>query len=73
MGLFSRSFTALQGFLLRINDTRTAAAYYIEKNLAAGSTIGASSIGNYQRWSWMMPKIDTKKYKIVDPLEKRIS
>lgn len=58
------------GILLRTNDTRTAAAYYIEKNLAAGSTIGASSIGNYQRWSWMMPKIDTKKYKIVDPLEK---
>ncbi len=58
------------GIFLRINDTRTAAAYYLEKNIPAGSRIGAASIGDYQRWSWMMPKIDAEKYKIADPLEK---
>jgi hypothetical protein len=58
------------GIFLRTNDTRTAAAYFIEKNLPEGSTVGAASIGDYKRWSWMMPKINTAKYKIVDPLEK---
>jgi len=58
------------GIFLRKNDTRTEAAYYIENSIPTGSTIGAASIGDYQRWSWMLPKIDTNKYKVVDPLEK---
>ncbi len=58
------------GILLRKGDTRTKAAYYIEENIPNGSTIGATSIGDYPRWSWMFPKIDTEKYKIVDALEK---
>ncbi|HVO73816.1 MAG TPA: phospholipid carrier-dependent glycosyltransferase [Ignavibacteriaceae bacterium] len=67
--IFSIVFNSYAVFQ-RLNDTRTAAAHYIDKNIAAGSSIGAGSIGNYQRWSWMMPKIDPLKYKIADPLEK---
>lgn len=58
------------GILLRKDDTRTKAAYYIEENIPSGSTIGATSIGDYLRWSWMFPKIDNEKYKIVDALGK---
>lgn len=58
------------GIFLRKDDTRTKAAYYIEKTMPYGSRIGAASIGDYQRWTWMLPKINTKKYKVVDPLEK---
>jgi Dolichyl-phosphate-mannose-protein mannosyltransferase len=58
------------GILLRKDDTRTEAAYYIEQNIPNGATIGATSIGDYPRWSWMFPRIDREKYKIVDALEK---
>lgn len=58
------------GILIRKDDTRTKAAHYIEENIPSGATIGATSIGNYPRWSWMFPKIDIEKYRIVDALEK---
>ena len=58
------------GILLRKDDTRTKAAHYIEENIPSGTTIGATSIGDYPRWSWELPKIDTEKYRIVDALEK---
>ncbi len=58
------------GIVLRNNDTRTKAAYYIKKNISMGSTIGATSIGNYKRWNWMFPKIDEEKYKVIDALKK---
>lgn len=58
------------GIILRKNDTRTEAAYYIEQSIPLNSTIGAASIGDYQRWGWMLPKINTDKYKVIDPLEK---
>ena len=55
---------------MRKSDTRTEAAHFIDENIPGGSTIGATSIGDYPRFSWMMPKIDEKKYKVVDALEK---
>jgi len=58
------------GILLRKDDTRTKAAYYIEENFPNGGTIGATSIGDYLRWSWQFPKIDTEKHKIIDALAK---
>jgi hypothetical protein len=58
------------GMLLRMNDTRTTAAHWIEKNFPQGATIGATSIGNYRRGDSRFPRIDTGKYKIVDALEK---
>ncbi len=58
------------GILLRKDDTRTKAAYYIEENIPNGATIGATSIGDYPRWDWQFPKIDSEKYRTVDALEK---
>jgi hypothetical protein len=58
------------GILLRKDDTRTKAAHYINKNIPIGTTIGATSIGDYLRWDWEFPKIDTEKYRVVDALEK---
>jgi hypothetical protein len=56
--------------LLRKDDTRTKAAHYINENIPIGTTIGATSIGDYLRWDWEFPKIDTEKYRVVDALEK---
>jgi hypothetical protein len=55
---------------LRKSETKTETAYFIEENIPIGSTIGAASIGNYLRFSRMFPKIDEKKYKVVNALEK---
>jgi 4-amino-4-deoxy-L-arabinose transferase-like glycosyltransferase len=59
----------LFGIHLRNNDTRTEAAYFIKSTLPEGSSIGATSIGNYLRWDWMFPKIDTLSYKVINALE----
>lgn len=58
------------GILLRKDDTRTKAAHYIEEDIPIGTTIGATSIGDYPRWDWEFPKIDRAKYRIVDALER---
>jgi hypothetical protein len=67
--LFALAYN-IGGILLRKNDTRTETAYYIEENIPAGSTLGATSIGNYSRWEWMLPKIDPSRFKVVDALQK---
>jgi hypothetical protein len=67
--LFALAYN-ISGIYLRKNDTRTEAAYYIEKNIPEGSTIGAASIGNYPRWDWMFPKIDRNRFRVVDALQK---
>ena len=57
------------GILQRKDETRTKSAHYIEEHIPEGATIGATSIGDYPRWSWMFPRIDPEKYKIIDALE----
>lgn len=67
--IFSLTYNSA-GILLRKDDSRTEAAHYIDEKIPAGATIGATSIGNYPRWGWEFPMINTKKYKIVNALEK---
>lgn len=67
--LFALAYN-IAGILLRKNDTRTEAAYYVEENITSGSTIGATSIGDYPRWDWMFPQIDRRRFKVVDALYK---
>ena len=66
--LFALAYN-IGGILLRKNDTRTEATYYIEENILPGSTIGATSIGDYPRWKWMFPQIDPSRFKVVDALQ----
>lgn len=67
--IFSLTYNSA-GILLRKDDSRIEAAHYIDRNIPAGATIGATSIGNYPRWSWEFPMINPQKYRIVDAFEK---
>lgn len=59
-----------KGIYLVLNDTRSQAAEYIEKNIPSGVTIGNVVVGNLARSGWHMPGVDGTKYLLVDNLEK---
>jgi hypothetical protein len=57
-----------KGMYLVLNDTRSEAAEYIEKNIPAGATIGNLVVGNIARSGWHMPRVDGTKYVFVGNL-----
>lgn len=69
---FSLLYT-IQGVLSRYPDTRTQAAAYVRRNIPPGSEIGIAYSSEEFGWKnhfWRYPKIDFKRYKELDFLEK---
>jgi len=59
-------YLSISGIKLRLEDTRTQAAIYIDKNINKGSSIGlayASEKYNWKTHDWRYPKINFSKYK----------
>jgi hypothetical protein len=66
-------YFCLNGLYLRLADTRLAAGKFIEESIPAGSTIGISRVSDKYTWKthrWRYPRVNFKKYKELDLLEK---
>lgn len=57
----------------RLDDPRTSAAKYVMESISEGTTIGFSEVSTEYSWrehAWRYPKIDLKRFHIVNFLEK---
>ncbi|WP_406657580.1 glycosyltransferase family 39 protein [Methanolobus sp. ZRKC2] len=69
--ILSSSIYTVQSIQERTTDTRIIASEYISNNIARGSSISDSGyIGNYARWEWNLPRIDSEKYDVKSCFEK---
>lgn len=62
-------YSCVSGISLRLNDTRTSTAKFILQNVPKGTTIGVSSVSEKYDWrthSWRYPKIDFKRFRVVN-------
>jgi hypothetical protein len=63
----------IQGVVSRYPDSRTQAVSFIRQNIPAGSEIGIAYSSEEFGWKnhiWRYPKIDSKRYKIKNFLDK---
>ena len=58
----------IAGNVLMLNDPRSAASAYFQENIPPGSTVGYSILGNTNRFSWTLPRVDSHIYEFIDGL-----
>jgi len=73
VSILAALYSCVQGVYLRLNDTRAAAARFIEATVKPGSTVGlvAAAESDSARWHrWRYPKVDFDRYVETPPLER---